>query len=355
MLTFYLVVVLTPNTYAQDKPNDVSLTLNQAVEMALKHSNNMKQIEYDIERGEEVRKSIADKLQYIPSGGQTDPVVAATFTGLVAADMGLQMTKKSKDLEKDKIALNVFNKYTEVLSANENLELAKLQLEKAKKDWQITLLSYDAGIISKSQLKLAESGHKTANTSFELAQKEVDKAYQGLNSLIGYKPQDRPVLTEKVEFNPIEVNDLNHEIVRIMDGNPAIWLAEQEVNLAEIQLDLYNWADPTREPYEAKKIDIEKAKLTAADSKKQMRDGLYSLYQTIVQLEDNYKMLEQALKIAEEDFKLKKLQYDVGMISKQDYLSSELALAKAEKDFNKIVYQHESLKRTFYKPWAAMQ
>lgn len=352
ILAFFLAVALTPSTYAQDKPDDVNLTLNKTVEMALKQSNSIKQIEYDIERGEESRKFIAERLPYLP-GGPGDPGTSNAYTALIATDMGLQMTKKSKGLEVDRITLNVFNAYYGVITAQSNLELAKLQLDKAKKDWQVALLSYDTGVISKTQLKLAESGNKTTNTSYELAQKEVDRAYQNLNSIIGLKPQDRPVLNDNVEFTPIEIDNLDNTIVRIMDGNPALWLAEQQVKLENIELNLYDFTNPSREPYKAKQIDIQKAELSAADKKKQMRDGLYSLYQNIMQLEDNYKMVAQGLRVAEEDFQLKKLQYEVGMLSKQDYLAAELALCKAENNFNQIIYQHEALKQTFYKPWAA--
>ena len=61
---------------------------------------------------------------------------------------------------------------------------------------------------------------------------------------------------------------------------------------------------------------------------------------------------QSRFEVAETDFQVKKLQYEVGMLSKQDYLAAEVELAKAQNDFNKIVYQHELLKQTFYKPWA---
>ncbi len=332
---------------------DNSMSLQEAVNLALKHSNKVKQIDFDIERSEEVRKQAADRVNFIPVGAGHDPQAVAAFTGLVAVDMGLQMTKKSKELEKDKVTLNVFNKYTNALAANKKYELAKLELDKAKRDWQVALLSLDAGIISKSQIKLAEAGNKSAQLNYALAAKEVEKAYQDLNAIIGRRAQDRPLLIDEVEYVPLEVENIDFTVVRIMDGNPAIWLAEEQVQLAKIQLDLYSWNDPTREPYNAKKIDIEKAELSAVDAKKQMRDGLYSLYQGILQLEDNYKLAEQGLKVSIEDYNIKKLQYDVGMLSKQDYLAAELALSKAENNFNQIIYQHEALKQTFYKPWAA--
>lgn len=332
---------------------DNSLKLQEAVYLALKHSNKIKEYDFDIERSEEVRKSAADSIKYIPIGWGHDEQAATAYTGLLAVDMGLQMTKRGKELEKDKVTLNVFKKYTDVLTAVEKYELAKLELDKAKKDWQITLLSYDAGVISKSQLKLAEAGNKSAQVSYDLAQKEVEKSYQDLNAIIGNKAQDRPILIDKVEYVPLDVDNIDFTITKIMDGNPAIWLAEQQADLTRVKLDLFSYADPMHEPYKAKLIDVDKADLSAIDAKKQMRDGLYSLYQGILQLEDNYKLTEQGLKVSMEEYNLKKLQYEVGMLSKQDYLAAELALCKAENNFNQIIYQHEALKQTFYKPWAA--
>ena len=352
ILTFFLLLVLTPTTYAEDSSAEMILTLDKAVEMALKKSNKLKEIDYDIERAEEVRKFAADKVNIIDVGPDPAVRVSTAITTLVATDMGLQMMKKSKDVEIDKMKLNVFKKYTAAITANNDFELAKLQQDKAKRDWQIALLSYDTGLISWSQLKLAEAGNKTANTGYGLAQKKVDEAYQDLNNLIGLKPGDRPILTESVEYVPLEVDNRDNTITRIMDGNPAIWLAEQQANLERVRLNLYSWTDPYREPYEAKEIDVDKAQLSAVDAKRQMRESLNTLYLQIMQLEDNYKMAEQGLRAAETEFQVKKLQYELGMLSKQDYLAAELDLAKAQNDFSKIVYQHESLKQTFYKPWA---
>lgn len=353
ILAVFLLLVLNPITYAQDDHSaDGLLTLDKAVKMALKKSNKLKEIDYDIERAEEVRKSIASSVSFVPAGPDPDPTASAAFTSLVAADMGLLMTKKSKDLEIDKITLNVFKQYTGVITANYDFELAELQQDKAKRDWQVALLSYDTGLISWSQLKLAEAANKTADTSYELAKKEVDKAYQELNNLIGLKPEDRPILAESIEFAPLEVDDLESTITRIMEGNPAIWLAEQQADLARLELDLYSWANPNREPYSAKKIDVDKAELSAVDAKKQMRESLNTLYLQIMQLEDSYKMAEEGLRIAETDFQVKKLQYEVGMLSKKDYLDAELNLATARNELGKIVYQHELLKQTFFKPWA---
>lgn len=351
VLALFLMLTLAPNTYAQDETSSAGITLDQAVEMALSYSKSIRQVEYDIERGQEVRDSLADDVKYIPDG-QTAPAVTAAYTGLLAKDMQLQMTKKSLEVEKDKVTLNVINKYTAVLSAVKDLDLSKLKLEKARKDFQIAQIGYNIGTVSQSQLKLAESQKKTCDLNYELAQKELDKAYESFNSVVGLNLDQRPLLVDNIEFKPVEIADLTNEVARIIDGSPAIWLAEQQVDLYEVVLRLHNWADPTSEPYEAKQIDVNKAKVSAADSKEQLRNGLFNLHKELLQLQDNYEIAAQAVKMTQEDFRVKELQYQLGMLSQQDYLAAQLALTEAENGFNKVVYAHEYLKQAFYKPWA---
>lgn len=351
IFALFLVVIIVPNTYAQDVANSSSITLDQAVEMALNHNKSIRKVEYDIERGQEVRDSVADGVKYIPSE-QTDPAVAMAYTGLLATDMQLQMTKKTLEVEKDKVTLNVFDKYTAVLAAVKNLDLAELKLEKAQKDYQIVQIGYSIGTVSQSQLKQAEYQNKTCGLNYELAQKQLEKAYENFNSGVGLNLSQRPLLVDSIEFEPIEFADLAHEVTRIIDGSPAIWLAEQQVDLYEVTLRLHNWADPTSAPYEAKQIDVDKAKVSAADGKEQLRNGLYNLHKEIIQLQDNYEVVAQAVNMTQEDLRIKKLQYQLGMLSKQEYLAAQLALTEAETNFNNIKYAHEYLKQSFYKPWA---
>lgn len=351
ILAMLLMLTLAPNTYAQDVANSVTITLDQAVDMALKNSKSLKKAEYDIERGQEVRDSIADDVKYIPSG-QTDASVAAAYTGLLAADMKVQMAKKTLEVEKDKLVLSVFNKYTAVLAAVKDLELAEIKYEKAKKDFQIAQIGYTIGTVSQSQLKLAESQKKNSELNYSSAQKELEKAYESFNSVVGLNLDKRPILVDDIEFKPVEIVDLTNEVARIIDGSPAIWLAQQQVDLYEVALRLHNWADPTSDPYEAKQIDVDKAKVTAADTKEQLRNGLYNLYKELMQLQDQYEMAVQAVSMTQEDFRVKELQYQLGMLSQQEYLAAQLALTEAETNLNKITYAYEYLKQAFYKPWA---
>lgn len=344
---FLLNILAFPLTAAAEE----KLTLDEAVMLAKKNSKSLQKLELDIERTEEVRKSAAERVMYIPSG-PTDPAVAAAWTGLVMTDVSLMMAKKSRTLEEDRIYMQVLQKYLEVLKAKEAYDCALRSKEVGEKSFRISMFSYDAGVISKNQLQLASAGNRTNDRALAAAKVELDKAYQDLNLLLGFSPEKRYELVWEEGFAPLNVDNVDMEITRIMDGNPAVWLAEQQVNLAKLSLDLYSWSDPNREPYRAKEIDVEKAELNARTVKQQMRDGLYSMYQSIKQLEEAYNLALESVNMAEMECHNTEALYNAGMTTALELDKAKLKLAKARADLNKIALQHHVLKYAFYHPWA---
>lgn len=335
------------------KAEDV-LTLNEAVEAAKKNSKALQKMELDIERTEEVRKSAAEKVMYIPSG-PTDPIAAAAWTGLVMTDVSLMMAKKSKAVEEDKIYMEVLKKYTEVLKAEKAYDYALKAKKNSDFNYRVSMLSYDAGVISFNQLKMVNGGNRISDKTLASAKVELDKAYGELNQLLGWAPDKRYKLVWEEDFTALQVDDPDLEIVRIMDGNPAVWLAEQKINLARLNLDLYSWSDPNREPYRAKEIDVEKAEIEARIVKQQMRDGLFSLYQSLQQLEEGYNLALESLKTAEMEYKNTETLYNAGMSTMVELKNAELKVEKARVELEKIALQHYVLKYAFYHPWAYSQ
>ena len=329
----------------------LELTLDEAVNRALAKSNTLKSAEYDIERSEEVRESAADKVKYIPAGPTPD-AAAAAFTNLVAKDLAWQMSKKTKDVKADAITLSVFQAYINVLAAQEKVAAAEKALADA--DWKrwAARVGYQVGTVSLSGKLTAEVNYDARAAALASARAALEDAYHKLNQLVGLNPDDRPVLKDQPQLIPIKVDDLEAEIQRRVEESPSVWLAERNVELARLALDLYDWTNPNREPYRAKEIDVTKAELSAADAKDQLRQQLRSIYQNIVQIEQDYASLEQSLKLAQENLRIKKVYYEVGMATKGDLLAAEADVASLQLALRAKAYQHEVLKLAFDKPWA---
>ncbi len=351
VIALLITMFTTPPMYAVEPTQQLSLTMDQAVDLSIKNSKTIRQAEYNVERSEEVRKSLAEKVTFIPLEASS-PEADQLFTSLVAADIGMQMAKKNKNMEEDKLIATVKKDYMALLEALSSKEYAEKSLKNAQLTAKISRVSYEYGLVSKSQLRMSDSAYKVAEGTLKTADVKLEKAYITFNQTTGLGANQRPILIDQPEYLPLDVDDIEFAIVRILDGSPAIWLAEQNAQLADVKLMLYNWSDPTREPYKAKEIDVEKAELSAVEVKEQLRGSLRGMYYTLRQLEEGYTLAEERLSISQEDFRVKELMYELGLVSKADYLKAELELAKAENELKNLIYQHETLKLYFEKPWA---
>jgi outer membrane protein TolC len=119
-----------------------------------------------------------------------------------------------------------------------------------------------------------------------------------------------------------------------------------------MSLDLYVFnAGTSSDPYNAVKIDLEKAKNSAANTKKQLADSTRALYYNIKQLEDQYEVLQTNLTKAEDSLKVLRLRYDLGMATESELLDAEYQAAQLKNNLYSLAIQHEQLKTAFAMPW----
>jgi len=83
-----------------------------------------------------------------------------------------------------------------------------------------------------------------------------------------------------------------------------------------------------------------------------MRKLVRTIYYNIRQLEENYAGIEQKLAVAEENLRITRLKYELGMAIKTDVISAQAALTGTQKTLIDAACQHEVLKLAFRKPWA---
>ena len=352
MLLF--MALLAPAALAQDTDNQTGerqLTLQEAYDLAAKNSRALKQAELAVDRAEKVKKFRLDQVTYTPSG-PTPTEAATTFTAAAMADTAYQMAVKSKKVAEDALYLSVVQKYNDLIAAQEKLEHSHKSLANAQLQNRINNLSLALGMTSPIQYGIGNSAYETAQLAVENSQTALDKAYTDFNNLLGINIAERPALLDKPSFEPLDIENIENHISRVLNQDPNIWMTEQSVDLAALELDLYNWMNPSRDPYAAEKIDVKTAELSAADTRSQMVYMLRTLYNSVKQLEEGYKMQEQALGIAEQSLTLKKLMYEVGMVSDVEMSTAELEADKARLDLDQMAYQHTYLIMALEKPWA---
>ncbi len=333
------------------KPEPITLTMQQAIDMSLKNSRTLKQAEYDITKGEKVQKKASERVTFTPLSPSNSPAQDAAFTSLVMADINYLMATKSKTVEEDKIVYSAINNYTKLLEALENKEYTSKNRAITSKQTSISELSYQQGLISKTQLDQAKAALNNANLNMKNADLQLDNAYLNLNNLVGFQVTDRPLLKERPNYSELIVDNVETEVSRTLDGSPAVWLAEQKAKLSNIELNLFDFSGGSS--YDAAKIDVQKASLSAVDTKEQMRNSIRGIYNSAKQLEEALLMQQEAQKLAVEKLRVTKAMYEAGTATQIQVQTDELALLKADNDLIKTTNQHELAKIAFRKPWSA--
>ncbi len=348
---FLLGALLVSITAAWAKePATPELTLSQAVDRAISKSQTLKSAEYDIDRSYAVREASADNVLFTPTGPTTTEAEKA-FTGLVKADLNWQMSKKTYQTKVDSVVMDVYNGYYSILRAQEKVKTSELALRSADLQKRKTAAFYSYGKASKLALNQAENTWQAAKNTLETNRQSLEDAYQKFNQLIGLWAEDRPQLTDRPAFEPLEISNLDTEVARVVAESPTVWQAQQNISLSKLDLDLYNF-NSSSTPYEAVKIDVQKTELSAAQTEEQFRETVRSTYYAIRQMEEQYTSLQNNARIAEENLNIARMKYELGLIIAAEVAASETSLAQSNQSLLDITCQHDLLKMNFRKPWA---
>lgn len=334
--------------------NTEELTLDQAIELALKNSIKVQQEQLNVDRALEVREYWWDAYNWqlsttydpmskvyssVPSSGDSYPVAIQT-------DRDWYIKTKALQIARDGSMLEARARYYNVLKALEKYETAKATLQRDELNLNTIKAMVSVGMKNQIDLIGAETSFKNSQAEHIKALNNINESYRALNKLIGLPIDKQPLLKDKIDFKPLEVDSLENEIQRVLStkNNPYLWMKEAGYDMSEY---LWSYTDPD----EAGRVDIDKSKLDYNDAIRSTKEAMYSLYDQISNVESAYKTAEQSMRAAEESLRIKKIQYKLGMITGVNVVEAEVSLANARNNLQDLASQHWSLKETFQKPW----
>ncbi|MEW6172882.1 MAG: TolC family protein [Bacillota bacterium] len=353
LVTLVLTVGLSlPAAFAESA--EKSLTLEQAIALALQKNTGVKKAESEIDRTEALRKQAADKVLFTPimGGSGYDAETESNWNKLLSADLNWQMSKKTFESTKDSLVLNVYKSYWDVQTAQMKLDLQKKLNQQALIKLQDTRTGIRAGTVSPSDLVAVEAAWQQAQSNLVTTQNALDTAYTDFNQLLGLNPNERPQLTGTPVYEPLNVTDLDYEVEKAIGSSPRVWEAQQNVTKAEWSADMiYSSGDYT--PYEVRQISVYQAELSAVDARDSLEKTVRNLYYQIKNLEEDYSIAQKTLQTAQENLRVAKLKFDAGMSTNAEVVAAEIEVARDQESIEEMVRNHAYLKMSFEKPWTA--
>lgn len=337
-----------------------TLSLQEAIQMALDYDKGLKRAELEIDRTEIIRDKRQEAISFTPVlGGSYSQEVEVSWYNLLMADLSWRASKKDYEAKRDSIVLEVCKRYWNVQTAKSKVMLQERLKEQALLNLKNARAGVEVGTLAKSMLSIYEAQYQQAVKNYEKSMYELEDAYNALNQLIGLEPSARMELVDEVKFEPLKVDNLEAEVSRVLAQDPSrVWLARQNIDLKNWQLNMTQLGTGTQTggytPYEAKKKELEQAELDYASAKEGMAKLTRTIYYQAKQVEEGYAAALEALKMAEEKLRIERAKYEVGISTKVDLVAAEVAVVQAKQTLDELVRNHAYLKLAFEKPWAML-
>ncbi|WP_252236921.1 MULTISPECIES: TolC family protein [unclassified Clostridium] len=299
-------------------------------------------------------------------------------------DIQMSQNEQKRKFLEDQISVDVTSKYNSMVILEKELENIVIDIEIKTKEYENMELKKKIGLVStiemqnakaeleklKAEKKSKEQELKNSKKVFEIIT-DIDVEDYDLEDNVKFKPlkldesldsylDDRidtyfrynKKLADWVEDNysstagskptPPNENDYKDE-----EGNTK---PEYKDALNNWSTNYYNWISVS-----LKDIESEYNANTAVDSvndgKRTMKQTLLTTYTKLVTLEGNITSMKAQLDVLYNKTKITKLQYDLGLATKQEYYKQLVTTEQLEVSYNSLINSYNDLKEKIDKPW----
>lgn len=248
------------------------------------------------------------------------------------------------------------------ISIESSMDTVSLKLEKQKnlkekiefleRKLKTERLKYDYGMLSLSALQDVEGALFSAKQNLVVLEKELDAAYTDLNYALGYPESQRDLPEYDLKYVPLPQIDLEKKIKDDTSGDPYLWFASQQRELAQFALTTYEY-NAESQSWTLTKLDLSSANLNAANTEKALAKTIRSRYDQLRLLEENLESLKITLDQTKRNVNVARLQFDIGMITKIQLEEARMNVCDLEVQIHELQLKHKQLTEIFEKPYLA--
>ena len=332
------------SAYANDDHagNTVTLSIQQAIDMAVK--DNPQLLSYDTQIEDAERQIEQAKKDVRDSKG---PIPLPSGIGIVALRKGYYVNqytiaKETAQMKKEQainnIAYDVTEKYCNVKLLEALVENMKNSYELTRQNVDTLQTQYDLGMVSDLDLKNAElSLHKVQSTLNEY-ERNLDIALKSL--LVALQIEDENTnlnLTDSIEYMEADI-DFAKDVESALETRVDMYSLKKVLEQAQLYRDATKVLGVTSSQYSAANSTVVQSEYQYTNSKKLMRLALNSYYNNIFTCKDTLDNAKENYGLKEQEYSVNKLKYDLGLIT-----SNELFSSRTSADSASIEYENAKL------------
>lgn len=377
LLSFILVTVMLFSisviTYAEDSvlneidPNkEIELSLEQAIDYALKHSRDVKIQDLDTKRAElkydQDRKALRDyrnNKDLIDDASNASREEKASndldiltmidqkeYFDLGIIDRQAKLTKQisiwNKEIKENEIKYNVEKAYFDLLQSEKDMEIAKEGLELANKQYEQSKKMYELGTISHQQLLSVELAVSQAQSGYDMALMGYELQKMSFNNTLGLSLGQKVKLTDKIEYKTHEEIKLEEAIKAANESSAMLKVSKESYELSELTFKAVRakHVTPNQYKYREQEIAVEQAAKNLDTAKNGVEMSVRSAYHSLITAEKQIKTYEKAVENAEKAYELTELSYNLGQNTSNDVTKARIDLMDAKKNLSKQIHAY---------------
>lgn len=368
VMGFFVVVLLFVTTVTgsvgeKSQPETKSLSLSQAVELALKENRQIELAALGVEQAElaldqaefaakKANNQIGNKVPNMAGGESTvrkdqnlamviDVAPKQAAAGKVIADTALSYTENS-------IKFGVEAAYYGVQQAEKLLEVAQASFKRAEEQYKQAQARFKAGTSAKMDVISAEAQLKTAEAGVNEARSTLQVAMMSLNKTLGLNLETPLKLTDSFQFKAADAIDVEKVIQEMTDKDLSFVTDREGLNISQVNFDYHEkYYTSNTFAYRNAKYQLKEAEVKYDNAKAELGFNIKKAYLDLKTAEENYHVLTKSLEQAKEAYRLNKLRYEVGMATGYDVLNAETALKQAEMGLLNALYNYNLAKAKF--------
>ncbi len=299
-------------------------------------------------------------------------------------DIQMSQNEQKRKFLEDQISVDVTSKYNSMVILEKELENIVIDIEIKTKEYENMELKKKIGLVSTIEMQNAKAELEKLKTEKKSKEQELKNSKKVFEIITDIDVEDYD-LEDNVKFKPLKLDEsldsyLDDRIDTYFRYNKKLadWVEDnysstagskptppnendykdEEGNtkpeykdaLNNWSTNYYNWISVS-----LKDIESEYNANTAVDSvndgKRTMKQTLLTTYTKLVTLEGNITSMKAQLDVLYNKTKITKLQYDLGLATKQEYYKQLLTTEQLEVSYNSLINSYNDLKEKIDKPW----
>ena len=231
-------------------------------------------------------------------------------------------TKKQLDSAADQIVIGAETQYITLVTIDNNITALERSISAIDRTTPVMEKQLEIGMVSELDLKTLQNQRDTAQSSLESIINQKETLQNSLSVMLG-NDANTTVTVEGLPDISYDIKKINYtqDLESAMKNSYTIW--QKQDALRKASNDYEDDVTSTLDAYDAAKLDLEAAKVQTENSFK-------ALYETLL---EKQRLLEQAnenLTLAEQNFKVSEVKYNIGNISKLEYENAKDTLESSK-------------------------